>query len=100
MPGYGVKKGVYMKNKLQTGDIIEGTVGKMRIIHDFLPSPEELVMKQSKVKVTLALTRRTVEFFKKQAKSQQAQYQKLIRSLLDEYASRHEQASSLNDSSQ
>lgn len=64
-----------------------------RRVADFLPAPHELVLKEKKVKVTIALTKRTVEFFKQQANKQQAQYQKLIRRLLDEYAGKHERLS-------
>ncbi|MCG6906275.1 MAG: hypothetical protein LJE63_06580, partial [Desulfobacteraceae bacterium] len=51
----------------------------------FLPSPEDLALKDETVKVTIALSRRSVEFFKKAAKKYNTQYQKMIRRLLDEY---------------
>lgn len=38
------------------------------------------------VKVTLSLTKRTVEYFKEEAASNHTQYQKMIRLLLDQYA--------------
>ena len=44
-------------------------------------------MKQGKVKV---LSRPAVEFFKKQARQQHTQYQKMIRRVLDLYASRYQ----------
>jgi predicted DNA binding CopG/RHH family protein len=37
------------------------------------------------VKVTIALSKSSVEFFKKEAKKYNTQYQKMIRRLLDEY---------------
>jgi hypothetical protein len=37
------------------------------------------------VKVAIALSRSSVEFFKKEAKKYNTQYQKMIRRLLDEY---------------
>ncbi len=40
------------------------------------------------VKVTLGLSRRSVEFFKRQAKKHETQYQKMIRRLLDLYVDR------------
>ena len=55
------------------------------MIKDFLPAPSELVYKEDTVKVTLGLSRRSVDFFKKQAKKHETQYQKMIRRLLDLY---------------
>jgi hypothetical protein len=62
-------------------------VGKVKIIRDFLPSPDELVMKEETVKVTLALSKKSVEYFKLLAKKNHTQYQKMIRELLDQYTS-------------
>jgi predicted DNA binding CopG/RHH family protein len=53
------------------------------VIEDFLPPPSELVYKEDTVKVTLGLSRRSVDFFKKQAKKHDTQYQKMIRCLLE-----------------
>jgi predicted DNA binding CopG/RHH family protein len=61
-------------------------MGKVKVISDFLPSPGELALKDETVKVTIALSRTSVEFFKKEAKKYDTQYQKMIRRLLDEYA--------------
>jgi len=38
------------------------------------------------VKVTIALSKTSVDFFKKEAKKYNTPYQKMIRRLLDEYA--------------
>ena len=57
---------------------------------DFLPTPEELVYKEDNVKVTLGLSRRSVDFFKSMAKKHGTQYQKMIRRLLDMYAALHQ----------
>ena len=61
-------------------------LGKVRVVRDFLPSPEELALKDETVKVTIALSKTSVDFFKKEAKKYNTQYQKMIRRLLDEYA--------------
>jgi len=61
-------------------------MGKVKIIPDFLPSSEELALKDETVKVTIALSKVSVDFFKKEAKKYNTQYQKMIRRLLDEYA--------------
>jgi len=60
-------------------------IGKVRVLKDFLPSPEELVLKDETVKVTTSLSKISIDFFKKEAKKHNTQYQKMIRRLLDEY---------------
>ena len=60
-------------------------MGKVRVVSDFLPSPEELALKDETVKVTIALSKTSVDFFKNEAKKYNTQYQKMIRRLLDEY---------------
>ncbi len=58
-----------------------------QIIPDFLPRPEDLVFKEETVKVTLAINKDSVDFFKQLAKENHTQYQKMIRNLLDHYVS-------------
>ncbi|MBI5815119.1 MAG: CopG family transcriptional regulator [Nitrospinae bacterium] len=58
----------------------------MEVIRDFLPPPEKLVAKEPSVKVTLSLTRNSVEFFKRQAKLRHVPYQTMIKKTLDLYA--------------
>ena len=41
------------------------------------------------VKVTLTLSRGSVEFFKREARRNRVPYQRMIRALVDEYAKRH-----------
>ena len=64
-------------------------IGDIKIIEDFLPSPEELIFKEENVKVTISLTKESIEFFKAEAKKHHTQYQKMIRKLLDIYANNH-----------
>ena len=71
-----------MKRKINYTD---EPIGRVRVIPDFLPSPEELALKDETVKVTIALSKTSVDFFKKEAKKHNTQYQKMIRRLLDEY---------------
>jgi predicted DNA binding CopG/RHH family protein len=73
-----------MKKKIKYSD--EET-GKVEILKDFLPTPDELVFKEDTVKVTLNLSRSSVEFFKKIARRHGSKYQKVIRNLLDRYTS-------------
>jgi predicted DNA binding CopG/RHH family protein len=65
-------------------------LGQIRVVKDFLPPPSELVFKEDTVKVTLGLSRRSVDFFKKQAKKHDTQYQKMIRRLLDLYVAKQQ----------
>lgn len=65
-------------------------LGNLRVIPDFLPDPEELAFREVRVKVTIALSKRSVEFFKREAARQHTQYQRMIRRLLDAYAEHHE----------
>ena len=57
-----------------------------KVIKDFLPRPEDLVLKEDNVKVTLTLSKKSVDFFKHEAKKLDKPYQLMIRSLLDKYA--------------
>jgi predicted DNA binding CopG/RHH family protein len=72
-----------MKKKIKYTD---EPMGKVRKISDFLPSPKDLVLKDETVKITISLSRASVEFFKEEARKHKTQYQKMIRRLLDEYA--------------
>ncbi len=67
----------------------EKEFGDIKIIQDFLPSPEDLIFKEENVKVTISLTKESVNFFKTEAKKHHTQYQKMIRNLLDAYAENH-----------
>ena len=66
-------------------------MGGPKVVADFLPPPEELAFREEGVKITLALSKRSVEFFKREATRHNTQYQRMIRRLLDAYAERHEQ---------
>jgi predicted DNA binding CopG/RHH family protein len=57
-----------------------------KVIKDFLPRPEDLVLKEDNIKVTLTLSKKSVDFFKHEAKKLDTPYQLMIRSLLDKYA--------------
>ena len=56
-----------------------------RVIQDFLPPPEELAFREEGVKVTLALSKKSVDFFKAEADKHHTQYQRMIRKLIDSY---------------
>ena len=66
-------------------------LGDPKVVPDFLPNPEDLVFRDEGVKVTIALSKRSVEFFKSEAQKHNTQYQRMIRRLLDAYAERYTQ---------
>jgi len=67
----------------------EGEIGKVRVVRDFLPSPDALVAREENVKVTIELSRRSVDYFKRAAKARRVPYQRMIRALVDAYAEKH-----------
>ena len=75
-----------MKNKIK---YTNEPLGKVRVVKDFLPSPAQLAFREEKVKVTISLSRASLDFFKAQADKHQTAYQKMIRNLLDAYALQH-----------
>ena len=85
-PDIDGKENKYMKGKIKYTD---EPIGNVRVLKDFLPSPKELALKEETVKVTISLSRASVDFFKNEAKKYNTQYQKMIRRLLDEYTAYH-----------
>ena len=79
----------YMKTKIK---YTEEPVGNLRVIKDFLPRPDQLVLKEENVKITISLNKSSIEFFKEKAKEQHTSYQKMIRRLIDWYASQHQKS--------
>ncbi|MGB7623172.1 MAG: CopG family transcriptional regulator [Terriglobia bacterium] len=74
-----------MKRKIRYTD---EPMDELKVIDDFLPPPEQLASREDKVKITIALSKASVEFFKMAAKENKTQYQKMIRGLLDYYAAK------------
>ena len=63
----------------------EGPINEVQVVRDFLPAPADLVFKEEQVKVTIGLSKSSVDFFKGEARRHHTQYQKMIRRLLDLY---------------
>ena len=61
-------------------------ISEIEIIENFLPKPEDLVLKEKTQKITISLTASSLDFFKNFAEKHHTQYQKMIRRLLDQYA--------------
>lgn len=53
-------------------------LGRLEVVKDFLPPPDQLVLRDD-----------GVDFFKRHAARSKVPYQKMIRSLLDTYAKHH-----------
>ncbi len=64
-------------------------LGDVKVISDFLPSIAELAFNEEGVKITLALSKKSVAFFKSEAEKNHTQYQRMIRRLLDAYVDAH-----------
>lgn len=83
-PDAGAKAGEFMKRH---DGYTDEPIGPLRVIKDFLPPPDRLILKEDGVKVTISLSKRSVDFFKKHAKKSKIPYQRMIRRVLDEYTS-------------
>ena len=78
----GAEERKYMSKTIQYSN---EPLGKLEIIEDFLPSPEKLALKEENVKVTIALSKESVDFVKSEASKHKIKYQRMIRQLLDIY---------------
>lgn len=78
-----------MKAKIKYTD---EPMGELRVIKDFLPPPDRLVLKEENVKITISLKKSSVEFFKKEAQKHQTSYQRMIRRIIDWYASQYQKS--------
>lgn len=76
-----------MKKTLKKTQYTKGEIGKFKIMADFLPPPHLLIPREDNVKVTLTLSRRSLEFIKEAAEESHVPYQRMIRQLVDSYAS-------------
>ena len=61
-------------------------IGEIKIIPDFLPTPAELAYREESVKVTISLSKESIEFLKTEASRHHTPYQRMIRQLLDTHA--------------
>ena len=55
------------------------------VVRDFLPRPENLILREETVKITIGLSKTSVAFFKAHAKRRHAAYQAMIRRVIDLY---------------
>jgi hypothetical protein len=64
-------------------------IGKLTRVRDFLPPPEQLVLADKKLKITIELDEKTVNFFKDYAEKHDAKYQRMMREVLKTYAQKY-----------
>jgi len=78
-----------MKKRTKYEEAPEGVgeaIKSSRRVKDILPPPDKLVKKEETVKVTISLSKRSVNFFKEISKREGIPYQSMIKSLIDRYA--------------
>ena len=84
-----------MKNKISKTSLrvkYSDELIEARVVKDFLPSPENLILREKKTRVTLTLTDKSLDFFKRAAKKHGASYQAMIRRLIDYYVANQKRA--------
>ncbi len=64
-------------------------IGEMKIVDDFLPQPKDLILKEQTTKITISVTKSSIDFFKSEAEKYHTNYQTMIRRLIDKYASHY-----------
>jgi uncharacterized protein (DUF4415 family) len=82
-----MKKKIKYSNKFAKDQKIDAK--SLKVIKDFLPSPEELFPKEEKVKITIEIDVETYQFFQNLALSFDKKYQPLMREILRQYARKY-----------
>jgi hypothetical protein len=90
--GSGVKEGKYMSDNSKytdaPADIAQALQGGV-VTEDFLPSPDQLILKTEKEKITIAIDKRSLDLFKQYAKQHNSKYQIMINGVLGSYADKY-----------
>ncbi len=88
MLDYGVKGEEYMNNQINyesAPDEISKAITASTEIADFLPPPELLIPKEETTKITIALSKKSIDFLKDVSKKINVPYQQMIKKILDTY---------------
>ena len=72
-------------------DDVAEAIQQAEIIEDFLPAPDQLVLKEEMVKVTLNLNKSSVAFLKEKARKNGVPYQSMVRKILDLYTEHYQE---------
>lgn len=59
-------------------------------VYNLLPPIEEIIFRQATKKITIALSEKSIEYFKQQALKHDVSYQVMIRELLDTYVQKYQ----------
>lgn len=63
---------------------------EFKVVDDFLPPPDRLALREENVRVTITLSKASVEFFKAYAQKTHGHYQAMIREILDRYVTHYQ----------
>jgi predicted DNA binding CopG/RHH family protein len=95
VPATGEKGEKNMKKKTTykatPADIADAIMSSERI-DDFLPAPELLIKKEDNIKITISLSKSSVNFFKEKAKKAGVPYQTMIKTVIDRYSSHYQKS--------
>ncbi len=78
-----------MTNKINYTDApeeIDQSLDSAVVVVDLLPTPDKLVRKTEKTKITIAIDKNSLELYKKYAKKHNAKYQTMINGVVGSYA--------------
>jgi uncharacterized protein (DUF4415 family) len=80
-----------MKNALYSDapKEIDEALESGEIVKDFIPSPDKLIFKAKKEKITIAIDTRSLEAFRGYAKKHNAKYQTMMNDVLGSYAEKY-----------
>lgn len=65
---------------------ISKSILQEEVIRDMLPPPDKLVFKEENERITINLSRTSLEFFRKKAAEMNIPYQRMIKQVLDIYS--------------
>lgn len=68
---------------------IEQSLEEAVVVEDFLPAPAELARKTEKEKITIAIDKKSLDSFKRYAKTHNTKYQTMINGVLGSYADKY-----------
>ena len=66
-------------------------IGKLTVIPNFLPPPDQLILPGEIVKITISLDQESLLFFKEMAEKFGTKYQRMIREVLRRYVKAYKQ---------
>jgi hypothetical protein len=91
-PDTGGKERKYMIsgiNYTDAPDDINEALDEATIVADLLPSPDQLIRKTEKEKITIAIDKRSLDLFKQYAEKHNAKYQAMINGVVSSYADKY-----------